>query len=102
METSDDKTDLRSELEALGMQIAKEVRGNGTEGGERPFSDKIDALKALTSLYATLNKKGMPPSDKDDEDGSFTFDQPFDGQEQDNDARVTPIRSRTRRRPTGA
>ena len=57
---------LKTELVAL----AKTIR---TRAGEQatPFAEAVDALKALTALYATfLKDKGK--SD-DDSDGSFTM-----------------------------
>jgi len=50
---------FRSDLESVGLSIAKEAMKDKT-----PLPERIDALKALTTLYATLKKdKGNEESE---------------------------------------
>lgn len=56
---------LKSELEALARDIRTRAEQAAT-----PFAEAVDALKALTTLYATLQKdKGVPA----EEAGDFTM-----------------------------
>lgn len=56
---------LKSELVALAKTIRTRAEDKST-----PFAEAVDALKALTALYATfLKDKGLPA----DEAGTFTM-----------------------------
>jgi hypothetical protein len=57
---------IKTELEALAKTITERAKEK-----ETPFAEVVDALKALTGLYATLLKdKGLPA---DEAGGSFTM-----------------------------
>lgn len=56
---------LKTEIEALAKTIRTRAEDKST-----PFAEAVDALKALTALYATfLKDKGSPA----DEAGTFTM-----------------------------
>ena len=59
-------SDFLTEYESLAAEIARDARL-----AERLFSDRIDALKALTPFYVQKTKNMKPV---DDNDGLPTFD----------------------------
>lgn len=57
---------LKATIESLASTVAEKAKGTTT-----PFTETIDALKALTAFYAiSLKDKGDPG----DEPGDFTMD----------------------------
>ena len=90
MATNDD---LKKDLIALASDVAKEAKN------AEAFSDKIDALKTLTAVYATLSKhKGA--DDDEDHDG-FDFSKGIAPEEPTHDGTVRQaVSTGNRRRPS--
>lgn len=81
---------LKSELVAL----AKTIRTRADDS-KTPFAEAVDALKALTALYATfLKDKGK----SDDDAGGFTM---ADAQSMIEDGHGSETAVRSRRGPAG-
>lgn len=81
---------LKSDLDKLASCIAKSAALAAT-----PLAEQVDALKALTSLYAVMNKGGKrtPPAD----DGTPTFEDFADSiEEKGNGGPEARVRSRSR------
>ena len=56
--------DFDAELEKAAISIAKKA-----VEGDTPFSERLDAFKALTAYYGHRLKRKEPPADEDGEPG---------------------------------
>ena len=57
---------IDEEITKLVSHVAKKASAEGTDAP--PFSEKVDALKAITAYYAILTKYKKNPSSEDDDD----------------------------------
>ena len=57
---------IESDIEVLAAHVAKEA--SSSKSRDVPFSEKVDALKALTQYYAARAK--LHKGNSDDEDGA--------------------------------
>ena len=81
---------FKSELENLAKQVAKRAAEPNT-----PFTETIDALKALSALFGIISKKRESP-DEEPGDG-FTMESARSMIEEPRNGESGAVRSRSRR-----
>jgi len=86
---------MSSDIKTIMLDVAKTV-AEKAKVDTVPFAERIDALKALTAMYAALQKH--PTSETDDKTGEgFDFSKGVEPDEEEPpDDTVTPIRARRR------
>lgn len=94
---SDTQT-LGASLEQFAKDIMREAMAKDEEGQRVALSDKIEALKTVTTTYATLRKHPDEPGEENNQGDGFDFTRGINtpAEEPSNDSNIATIRSRRR------
>lgn len=87
---------MSADVKKIMIEVAEAIAMRAKAADQPPFAEQIDALKALTAMYAALQKHPSEPSDETGD--GFDFSKPLDSGEKEppDESSVTPIRARRR------
>lgn len=86
---------MSSDVKKIMVEVAEAIATRAKAAEQPPFAEQIDALKALTAMYAALQKHPSEPSDETGD--GFDFSKGLEPEKEPPDeSSVTPIRARRR------